>query len=89
MLTQEKIDQWREPIQAARKYARRSRKGLPADRWCDGTDGAQMVARGIEAQAEMIEALASAFTSLWTEKIDAGAESMGLGPVPEKYATKE
>jgi len=34
-------------IEAAREFARRRVKGLPVDRWYDGDEGADRVARGI------------------------------------------
>jgi len=40
-------DQTDPDIEAAREFARRSIKGLPADRLCDGANGAHRVARGI------------------------------------------
>lgn len=58
-------------MKAAREFARRSDKGLPADRWYDGTQGAHMVAQGIKAQAVINEMLAGAFLALWAEKRDA------------------
>ena len=41
-------------VEAALEYARRWRKGLPSDRWCDGHAGAVKVARGIEQMAAAI-----------------------------------
>jgi len=58
-------------LKAAREYARRSDKGLPADRLSDGVTGAHMVAQGIKAQAQMIDMLAGAFLALWNEKAGA------------------
>ena len=40
-------DQTGPDIEAAREFARRSTKGLPADRLYDGANGAHRVARGI------------------------------------------
>ena len=34
-------------IDTAKEYARRARKGIPEDRWVDGTDGARQVAAGL------------------------------------------
>lgn len=41
-------------VEAAFEYARRWRKGLPSDRFCDGQKGAVAVARGIERMAQAI-----------------------------------
>ena len=50
MLSQDDIEAFKDDnINAAREYARRRRKGLPSDRWCDGTKGAEAVADGIDA----------------------------------------
>ena len=89
MLTQERIDQQQKAILAAYRFARRRREGAHEDRWCEGTDGAHLVALGIEAQAERIEYLLGTVSDLLADQFNAGMESMGLGPVPEKYATKE
>lgn len=64
-------DQAEPAIKAAREFARRAEKGLPADRWYDGTTGAEAVARGIKAQTVMIEMLSGAFLAIWQEKNDA------------------
>ena len=41
-------------VEAAFEYARRYRKGLPSDRFCDGQKGAEAVARGIERLAQAV-----------------------------------
>lgn len=71
MLDDEQIENWQTDIAAAREFARRGDKGIPPDRWYDGTDGLRQVVRGIQAQAQMIEMLADAFTTLYAEKRDA------------------
>ena len=57
-------DRWGPSIDAAHEYARRKEKGIPPDRWSDGTAGAVNVANGIRAmqqimawQTEALEAL--------------------------------
>ena len=50
-------------LEAAREYRRRWRKGLPYDRWADGTAGAVQVARGIEAMEKIM--LMQADTMAW------------------------
>ena len=41
-------------VDVALEYARRWRKGIPSDRWCDGHAGAVQVAKGIERMAATI-----------------------------------
>ena len=43
-----------EAVRAAVEFHRRSRKGLPADRWASGNEGMQLVADGI---GEIVRAL--------------------------------
>lgn len=75
MISQEDIDAFAEQaepaIEAAREFARRAEKGIPSDRWYDGTSGAKAVAKGIKAQTVMIEMLQGAFLAIWQEKNDA------------------
>ena len=56
-------------VDAALEYARRWRKGLPSDRWCDGHAGAVKVARGIEQ-------MAAALVRLMAEEEARGLEAM-------------
>ena len=55
---------WGPSLDAANEFARRKEKGIPPDRWSDGTAGAVLVANGIRAmqqimawQTEALEAL--------------------------------
>lgn len=59
-------------VEAAFEYARRYRKGLPSDRFCDGKTGAEAVARGIERLAEAV-------ARQTVEEYERGAVSMSLG----------
>jgi hypothetical protein len=56
-------------VLAALEYARRFRKGLPSDRWCDGHAGAVKVAKGIEQ-------LAAAVVRYMEEEERRGVEAM-------------
>lgn len=60
-------------IDAAREYARRARKGLPTDRYCDGSDGAKAVAQGID---EMDWLLAWAYAEI--ERLKSAEYASGL-----------
>jgi hypothetical protein len=61
-----------EAINAAAKYARRAAKGLPADRFTDGTKGAMMVARGIVAHQRIMAMQAAIIVDLMQAMIGKG-----------------
>lgn len=65
-------------MRAAAKYANRAARGLPADRWATGEEGAASVARGIRALFAANEMLAGAFTAIWNERVQAGTDAMRL-----------
>lgn len=64
-------DEQEDGLKAAHEFARRAGRGLPPDRWYDGTAGAEAVAAGIWTQAQMIALLSGAFIDLWNEKQNA------------------
>ena len=63
-------------IEAAREYARRAKKGLPADRWADGRKGEGMVADGIVALLWQVDFLAGALEAKLAEEARRGADAM-------------
>ena len=63
-------------IEAAREYARRCRKGLPEDRWSNGTDGARAVAQGIDELDWLIAWAYAEIERLNAEKVASGLASM-------------
>ena len=60
-------------IEAAKEYARRARKGLPEDRWANGTDGAKAVARGVD---ELVWAVGYLIDKLEGERTLRGVDAM-------------
>ena len=62
-------------LQAATEYARRAEKGIPADRWTDGTHGARMVAQGIAAQSRIIAMQTAALLALYGAMRQAGGRN--------------
>ena len=63
-------------IKTAREYARRRRKGIPSDRWCDGATGARAVADGIEALDWCLAWCVSEIERLRAQIAQNGADSM-------------
>ena len=57
-------------IDAAATYERRSRKGLPADRWSDGTHGAALVAEGIAAMQKIIQLQTAVMAELYKDNLE-------------------
>lgn len=86
MITAEDIEAFRdaneEHEKTADEYARRWRKGLPSDRWCDGSQGAASVAMGIAAKNAKITMLTEALVRLWNEKQEAGNLAMEASKDP-------
>ena len=72
-------------LQAASEYARRAQKGLPSDRWADGTTGAVMVAQGIIAQQRIIAMQTAALVNLYEAMRKAGTDAMRLHSADSKY----
>jgi hypothetical protein len=74
-----------EALQAASEYARRAEKGLPPDRWTDGTHGARMVAQGIAARDRIIAMQTAALVDLYEAMRQAGTDAMRLHSADSKY----
>ena len=74
-----------EALQAASEYARRAEKGLPSDRWTDGTHGARMVAQGIAARDRIIAMQTAALVDLYEAMRQAGTDAMRLHSQDSKY----
>lgn len=65
-------------LSAAAEYRRRAEKGIPCDRWADGTAGALMVARGIAIMEGLLETQADVIRAMLAEKKQAGIDAMAL-----------
>jgi hypothetical protein len=74
-----------ECLAAASEYARRANKGLPSDRWADGTTGAVMVAQGIIAQQRIMAMQTAALVDLYEAMRKAGTDAMRLHSADSKY----
>jgi hypothetical protein len=72
-------------LDAASEYARRAAKGLPPDRFTDGTAGALLVAQGIMAQQRIIAMQTAALVDLYEAMKRAGADAMRLHSQDSKY----
>ena len=83
MLSQADIDAFQEAnapaLEAAAKYVKGAEKGLPSDRWADGTAGAKLVAQGIKAQMQIMAMLTETIAAMSAQAMEQGRESMGLG----------
>lgn len=76
------------------EFVRRSHKRfpngepLPHDRWVDGATGMEALARSVEGLRKFIAMQNACILQMQEELVSHQrmvAESMGLGPVPEKY----
>jgi len=65
-------------LAAAAEFRRRAEKGIPADRWADGTAGAALVAQGIAIMEGLLETQADVIRAMLAEKRQSGIEAMGL-----------
>lgn len=74
-----------EALEAATEYARRAAKGLPADRYADGTEGAYLVAQGIAAQQSIMAMQTVALMDLFEAMRQAGTDAMRLHSQDSKY----
>lgn len=107
MLSQEYIDAFADGLvqyaeqnkqftDAALEYARRAQKGLPADRFANGTDGERMTALGIDALRKY-GAHAAMVADMWRDlamelmeqQKRAGIDAMRLHTGDSKYAQKQ
>lgn len=82
MTFQEQLDDFyarnSKAIAAASKYARRAERGIPADRWSDGTEGALLVARGIRAQEVIMSMLSEALGAMIAAERERGYDAMAM-----------
>jgi hypothetical protein len=82
MTPQEQLDEFysrnSKPIAAALEYARRAEKGIPPDRWSDGTAGALDVARGIRAQEVIMSLMADAMQQMIEAERLRGLDAMEM-----------
>lgn len=65
-------------IAVAAEYARRAERGLPPDRWSDGTEGAALVARGIRAQEVIMSLLSEALGAMIAAERQRGLDAMEM-----------
>lgn len=89
MLSQDDIDAFKSAnqaaIAAADEYRRRAEKGLPADRFADGTEGAILVGRGIAAYQKIMAMQTAALMDLFGAMKQAGDDAMRLHSADSKY----
>ncbi len=82
MLTGQDIDDWQadneDALEAAKRYRERAEKGLPADRWADGANGARLVAQGIHALECIIAMQTAALEDMLEEATARGVDAMRL-----------
>lgn len=76
MLTQEEIDAFREDAEVVREFVRRSRKGLPEDRWTTGVDGARRLAKACDGLLGLVQIQADASAAMLSELHRIGLEAM-------------
>lgn len=68
-------------LEAANTFVRRFNKGLPPDRWTNGSNGMEMVARGIIAQQKLLAMLNEVALEMFSDIVaHRSAVSKGLGP---------
>ena len=72
-------------MEAATEFARRARKGLPADRFYDGTDGAKVVAKGIDAWIKAFADSVELLRQMEELQRQQGEDAMGLHSADSKY----
>jgi hypothetical protein len=65
-------------LKAANTFAKRARKGTPADRWAS-TAQLRLVAQGIHAMQQIMAMQTEALETISENIIAAGEESMSLG----------
>lgn len=89
MLSQDDIDAFKADneaaLAAADEYKRRAEKGLPADRFADGTEGAYLVAQGIAAYQWIVSVQATGMLNMLDAAKQAGTDAMRLHSQDSKY----
>lgn len=89
MLTQDDITAFSEAnadaLEAANEYARRAAKGLPADRYTDGTQGARLVAQGIAAYQRILHMQTAAILNMLDAARQAGDDAVQIHSDHSKY----
>lgn len=65
-------------LDAASEFRKRAERGLPPDRWADGTAGQRRVAHGIAIMEWIMEAQADAILALMDEKRQSGIDAMEM-----------
>lgn len=81
MLTQDQIAGWVEGNEAMDRVEERLEAGVPVHRELSAQENRPFIRAALLWRRAAI--------NLWAEKLAADQDAMGLGPVPEKYATKE
>lgn len=69
-------------MKAADEAMRRRKKGLPSDRWYDGTDGADLAWRGAEAYRRITELYRDAVLLMISQQYQAGLDAMDAAKDP-------
>lgn len=72
---------------AAVEYVRRSEKGLPPDRWTNGTEGAALVAEGIRAWIHLCRMNAAALDAYQQQERERGEQAMEASRDPMRDDT--
>jgi len=67
-----------EALEAAETYVRRAKRGIPADRWATGADGAKLVAQGIFAMQCIIAWQTDLLVSLAEEAGRKGVDAIDI-----------
>ena len=70
MISQDDIDAMAEnepAIEAADTFLKRAARGLPFDRWCDGSNGGRMVAAGIMEYQRRLAVMTETAANLFVE----------------------
>ena len=69
----------KEYMEAATQFRRRAERGLPDDRWADGSAGMLDVAKGIWAMEKALDMFAVAASEMMEAQKEASRVSMALG----------
>ena len=71
-------EEYKEALAAAGEFSRRAQKGIPADRWYDGSAGAKLIALGIWAQQMIMAMQCNALEAFIEAEAERGKEAMRL-----------